>query len=296
MEIVALAAGGAKLAGVRGRGQRGKDAPARPQHVSAACPRGRDTELPFGPGLRSCPACSYRRAGSAVLAASTTRGPPRTWRRRPGAPWPLAGHRLNMAPRRWQHGGDQVVQRPGQVVSADQDDPLTGAKMVNRTPRNRAVGRRGSQGARDEFLPRAGVAGRGGVNHPAPHGAVRADSGHDDPHQLSLSSSAAFWRVDGDDSGRARAPGRLHASLSAERVTVRAVRPVVSAAGFANRGRACPLRMTQRHEQPVAGERQKRKYRRFGCAVGVVASSTKAAPIIRLWAASDVVALDLPLA
>jgi hypothetical protein len=27
-----------------------------------------------------------------------------------------------------------------------------------------------------------------------------------------------------------------------------------------------------------------------------VASSTKAAPIIRLWAASDVVALDLPLA
>jgi hypothetical protein len=35
--------------------------------------------------------------------------------------------------------------------------------------------------------------------------------------------------------------------------------------------------------------------RRFGCAVGVVASSTKAAPIIRLWAASDVVALDLPL-
>ena len=73
MEIVALAADGAKLAGVRGRGQRGKDAPARPQHVSAARPRGRDTELPFGPGLRGCAACSYRRAGSAVLAASTTR-------------------------------------------------------------------------------------------------------------------------------------------------------------------------------------------------------------------------------
>jgi len=28
----------------------------------------------------------------------------------------------------------------------------------------------------------------------------------------------------------------------------------------------------------------------------MVASSTKAAPIIRLWAISDVVALDLPLA
>jgi hypothetical protein len=39
-------------------------------------------------------------------------------------------------------------------------------------------------------------------------------------------------------------------------VTVRAVRPVVSAEDFANRGRAYPLRMTQRHEQPVADERQ----------------------------------------
>ena len=85
------------------------------------------------------------------------------------------------------------------------DNPLTDAKMVNRTPRNRAVGG-GAARARDEFLPRAGVAGRGGVNHPAPHGAVRADSGHDDPHQLSLSPSAAFRQVDGDDSGRRACP------------------------------------------------------------------------------------------
>lgn len=40
MEIAALAADGAKLAGVRGRGHRGEDAPARPQHVSAARPEG----------------------------------------------------------------------------------------------------------------------------------------------------------------------------------------------------------------------------------------------------------------
>ena len=38
-----------------------------------------------------------------------------------------------------------------------------------------------------------------------------------------------------------------------------AVNPVVSAADFANRGRECPLRMTQRHEQPVTDGTAKRK-------------------------------------
>ena len=47
-----------------------------------------------------------------------------------------------------EHGGDQVIQRPGQVVLGDQDTLLTDAKMVDRAPRNRPVGRRGSQGAR----------------------------------------------------------------------------------------------------------------------------------------------------
>ena len=46
--------------------------------------------------------------------------------------------------------------------------------------------------------------------------------------------------------------GRLHALPTAGSVSVHAVNPVVSAADFANRGRACPLGMTQRHEQPVA--------------------------------------------
>ena len=100
-----------------------------------------------------------------------------------------------------EYGGDQIVQRPGQVVLGDQDSLLIDAKMVDRASRNRAVERQGSQGACDEILPRAGVAGRGGVNHLAPHGAVRADSGHDDPHQLSLSRSAAFQQADGDDGG-----------------------------------------------------------------------------------------------
>src|ERR1700757_1778864 len=64
--------------------------------------------------------------------------------------------------------------------------------MVDRLSRNRVVGRRGRQGACCQFLPRADVAGRGRVNHPAPHGAVLADSGHDDPHQLILSPSTTF--------------------------------------------------------------------------------------------------------
>ena len=86
-----------------------------------------------------------------------------------------------------EYGGDQVVQRPGQVVLGDQDNLVIDAKMVDRPSRNRAIERQGSQGTRGQLLPRADdIAGRGGVNHPAPHGAVWADSGHDDPHQLSL--------------------------------------------------------------------------------------------------------------
>ena len=100
-----------------------------------------------------------------------------------------------------EHGSDQVGQRPRQVVLGDQDNLLIHAEMVDRIPRNRAVGRRGSQGARGQVLPPGGIAGRRRVNHPAPHGAVRADSGHYDPHQLSLSPSAALRQVDNDDGG-----------------------------------------------------------------------------------------------
>jgi hypothetical protein len=100
-----------------------------------------------------------------------------------------------------QHGSDQVVQRPGQVLLGDQDNLVIDAKMADRPSRNRAVGRQRGQGTCEEFLPRASVAGRGGVNHPAPHGAVRTDQGHDDPHQLSLSPPAAFRQPDHDDGG-----------------------------------------------------------------------------------------------
>jgi hypothetical protein len=150
--------------------------------------------------------------------------------------------------------GDQVIQRPGQVVLGGQDTLFTDAKMEDRAPRNRPVGRRGSQGACAEVLPRAGAAGRGGVNHPAPHGAVRADPGHD-PHQLSLSPSAAFRQAGGGDGGPRARPAGLARLAAAGSATVQAVNPVVSAAAFATRRSACQLMRTQRHEQPAADGR-----------------------------------------
>ena len=110
----------------------------------------------------------------------------------PGSMWRLADS---------QHGSDQVVQWPGQVLLGDQDNLVIDAKMADRPSRNRTVRRQGGQGPCEERLPRASVTGRGGVNHPAPHGAVWTDQGHDDPHQLSLSPPAASRQADHDDSG-----------------------------------------------------------------------------------------------
>jgi hypothetical protein len=39
-----------------------------------------------------------------------------------------------------EHGGDQVIKRPGQVVLSDQGNPVIDAKMVNRPSRNRVYG------------------------------------------------------------------------------------------------------------------------------------------------------------
>ena len=160
--------------------------------------------LVFGPGMvraLSTVVCATHN-GPASTAAPSTAAPASSPQPRAtavpsaspgdGSMWRLADGK---------HGGDQVIQRPGQVVPGDQDHLVIDAKMIDRPSRNRAVGRRGSQGACDKFLPQAGVAGRRGVNHPAPHCAVRADLGHDDPHQLSLLRCAAFRHADGDNGG-----------------------------------------------------------------------------------------------
>lgn len=147
-----------------------------------------------------------------------------------------------------QHGGNQVVQRLGQVVLGDQDNLVINAKMVDRPSGNRTVGRHGGQGTREEFLPCTGVARRGGVNHPAPHGARWADQGHDDPHQLSLSPLAAFRQADPDEWRPVDTPGRLDALLTAESVTVHVRTPVASTEDLANRGGEGLPMMTKRYE------------------------------------------------
>jgi hypothetical protein len=104
-----------------------------------------------------------------------------------------------------EHGGDQVVQRPGQVVLGDQDNLVFDAKMVDRTPRNRAVGRGGAARARAMSSSHGPASPDAAVLTIRPHGAVRADSGHD-PHQLSLFPSAAFRQVNGDGGSLSACP------------------------------------------------------------------------------------------
>ena len=158
---------------------------------------------------------SQARPSRRFLAASATRVVPVPGNACQKHPGRLAGHRFNVAPRRWPARSDQVIQRPGQVMPGDQCNLVIDAKMADRPSRNRAVGRQGGQGTRQELLPWAAVAGRGGVNHPAPHGAVRADQGHHDPHQFSLSPPAAFRQAHHDDGGlRARPAGTRLAAKS----------------------------------------------------------------------------------
>lgn len=68
------------------------------------------------------------------------------------------------------------------------------SQMVDRPSGNRTVGRHGGQGTREEFLPCTGVARRGGFNHPAPHGTVRADQGHDESTCSSWRCGSTSWR------------------------------------------------------------------------------------------------------
>jgi hypothetical protein len=101
-------------------------------------------------------------AQNGVSRGKHTSRRPRAWKLRQEATGPAGRSPAQCgAPADGEHDGDQVVQRPGQVALGGQGNLLIDAKMIDRRPRNRAVERRGSQGACDEFLPRAGVAGRG---------------------------------------------------------------------------------------------------------------------------------------
>src|SRR5262249_7266983 len=79
-------------------------------------------------------AASPIRLNWAVLAAGTNQGVPclETSARSALANGLVADSKWCLAD--GEHGGDQVIQRPGQVVLGDQDTLLTDAKMVDRTP------------------------------------------------------------------------------------------------------------------------------------------------------------------
>lgn len=180
----------------------------------------------------TCPVFALPAGESASTAAcdhlnwpGLAAGTPARWHvgRRVACCWPPAGRAswlpaqsaaaspmASTAVTRSDSGPDSHARRP--------DGPVIDAEMVDRAPWNRPVGRPGSQGACDEFLPEADVAARGGINHAALHSAVPVDSGHDDLHQPSLSPAAASagrqgrWRPAG-------VPGRFHASLVAASMT-----------------------------------------------------------------------------
>ena len=68
-----------------------------------------------------------------------------------------------------QHGSDQVVQRPGQVLPGDQDNLVIDVKMADRPSRNRAAGRQGGRAAR----ARASSSSHGPVSLDAAVSAIR---------------------------------------------------------------------------------------------------------------------------
>ena len=112
-----------------------------------------------------------------------------------------------------EHRGDQVQQRPVEVVVGDQDIPVIQAQMVDRGAGDRPVGRWGSQGACHELLPAAGLAAASGVNAAAPHGAVPLDLGHLGSHEpcavpCRRCRAVASWRgCQGHPSAPGASPG-----------------------------------------------------------------------------------------
>ena len=74
-----------------------------------------------------------------------------------------------------QHCGHQVQQWPREVMVGDQEIPVVQTKMVDGGAGNRPVRHRDSHSACHELLPAPSVATASGVDHPAPHSAVRFD-------------------------------------------------------------------------------------------------------------------------
>lgn len=94
---------------------------------------------------------------------------------------------------RRQHHGDQVAQRPVQVVLADLNQVIIHAEVIDGNPGDRAVGRPARQGAGSKVFPPGAVVSLDGIHHAALHGAVLLNPGRHDPHQPIVSPAGRRW-------------------------------------------------------------------------------------------------------
>jgi hypothetical protein len=158
-----------------------------------------------------------------------------------------------------QHGSEQVVQRSRQVMLGDEGNLVIDAKMVDRPSRNR----RGRAAGRPGHVRGDPPMGRcRWTRRCQPSGAAWCRLGRSGSRRPSSAQFVPSGRISAGTSRRWRpmgTPGRLHALLTVESVTVHALNPVTSAADLAQRSSEGLPRMTQRHEQPVANGQPKRK-------------------------------------
>ena len=203
--------------------------------------RGTATPAEHGLHRRSGTHLTGDQSGSSPCLEMPTRGTLAGWLAT-GSMWRLADG---------QHGSDQVVQRPGQVLLGDQDNLVIDAKMADRPSRNRAVGRQGGHWPVRGVPPTgqcrwtrrcqpSGAAWR----RPDRPGSRRPSSAQSVPSSRISAGRPRRWRPVGT-------PGRSHGLLPAESVTMHPQPSHERRRPRQSRREGLP-RMTQRHEQPVA--------------------------------------------
>ena len=147
-----------------------------------------------------------------------------------------------------QHGSDQVVQRPGQVLPGDQDNLVIDAKMADRPSPNRAVGRQDGQGTCES-------SSHGPVAPDAAVSTIRRRMAPSGPTRVTttlISSVCPLQPHFGRHTTTMAAcghAGRSHALLTAESVTMHPQPSHERCRPRQSRREGLP-RMTQRHEQP----------------------------------------------
>jgi hypothetical protein len=116
-------------------------------HRGASNDRNQRQNIQLRGHQRAAPPCPSDRADRFLRKHNSSRPPCLEMPTRSAlAGWAATGSMWRLADS--QHGSDQIVQRPGQVLPGDQDNLVIDAKMADRPSRNRAVGRQGGRAAR----------------------------------------------------------------------------------------------------------------------------------------------------